>query len=558
MHRVNLASSPSNSSAHPLLGGKADFQETSMEFPKASPPSSREAPKRTRFQSSKGLRFLSFTLHSLLVVMHVALFAIWSRGIEHRVVFSLDRQKTVSFAITAITTGFGTIYLVMLVFLMQTFFTRWIIQTDQTLTAIHDSTAAWSGIGSAVFHLWHQTVSLPTWNSDWGDDHDVGGCAAGSLYSLPSIVEGDTSLGLYRGTLYDVLDINSGVSNADVGATGFNISCGYPANANISYEPYDGYYQLWVQDIPAFLYFQPALIFATDQTGDTFKLRKEVAGTSMQYTFSGIPAPDPLILLSTIPIIDASGHHLPMVNTSLNTITKHLPDQWQRNLPTFPVQILQCSQTLVSQRAVVDAQSREILSVEPDIRKTTSAWIPFDDYVNKTSGNGYIDGWAQCLTNPYARIGALDFTYLPNMTLHDLENALSILVASMFCTLGHVRPTTGYLDVSNTDPFSLIENPIFSPQLLRGIGRVTEISTLGRLDVVGGLAASVILGLLAVPSLFPVKGVRDKEIPIEGTGILHAIRLYRNNPGLDTLLPQVEHPTTHSLREAGMVRTKLI
>jgi hypothetical protein len=50
---------------------------------------------------------------------------------------------------------------------------------------------------------------------------------------------------------------------------------------------------------------------------------------------------------------------------------------------------------------------------------------------------------------------------------------------------------------------------------------------------------------------------REENI-IDGTGILHAIWLYRNAPELQALLRQVEHPTDRNLREAGMVKTRLV
>ena len=50
----------------------------------------------------------------------------------------------------------------------------------------------------------------------------------------------------------------------------------------------------------------------------------------------------------------------------------------------------------------------------------------------------------------------------------------------------------------------------------------------------------------------------DKDLPIDGTGILHTMWLYRNHPDLQELLEHVEHPTDENLRAAGMVRTRLI
>jgi hypothetical protein len=45
-----------------------------------------------------------------------------------------------------------------------------------------------------------------------------------SLYSLPSVANAKNP-GLHDGTLYDVLEMNEGVGNSTVSATGFNISC---------------------------------------------------------------------------------------------------------------------------------------------------------------------------------------------------------------------------------------------------------------------------------------------------------------------------------------------
>jgi hypothetical protein len=50
----------------------------------------------------------------------------------------------------------------------------------------------------------------------------------------------------------------------------------------------------------------------------------------------------------------------------------------------------------------------------------------------------------------------------------------------------------------------------------------------------------------------------EPDLPIDGTGLLHAIWLYRKHPELELLLEQVAHPTDNNLRLAGMVRTRLV
>ncbi|KAJ7772456.1 hypothetical protein B0H16DRAFT_169908 [Mycena metata] len=97
--------------------------------------------------------------------------------------------------------------------------------------------------------------------------------------------------------------------------------------------------------------------------------------------------------------------------------------------------------------------------------------------------------------------------------------------------------------------------------LLLGNGAVTEVGVVARLElsvlwVALGPAVSVILMALTLPTLL-LQG-NDDDPPIDGTGILHTIWLYRNHPELDTLLEQVEEPTTDNLRVAGMLRTRLV
>jgi hypothetical protein len=58
--------------------------------------------------------------------------------------------------------------------------------------------------------------------------------------------------------------------------------------------------------------------------------------------------------------------------------------------------------------------------------------------------------------------------------------------------------------------------------------------------------------------LFSQDEKTEQDLPIDGTGLLHAIWLYRNHTELEVLLEQVEHPTDDNLRNAGMVRTKLV
>ncbi|KAJ7133326.1 hypothetical protein C8R44DRAFT_849457 [Mycena epipterygia] len=577
----------------------------------------REAPKNSWYTASDTLRLSSLVLHSVLVVMHLALIGVWARRLEHRFTVVLENQNLMSFQITATMTAFATIYSALLVFVVQKLSMRRSLQMEEVLTATHDNAIAWSGIGAAISHLWrrrartthlsiigvlsaavylanilgiHITISslfslgsfnssrtfvagtygLPEYNSTPDQiplqSQNMATYAAGSLYFLPSIINSTTSLGLQEGTLYDVLQTTVPSGNATVNATGCNITCGYVPEA-------------------------PKLRFSEDDGWWGTKAPKP--GIISEATFSSAQS---VVLYSTIPIIDSAGKTGPWVklNPSMNTSVSS-------------IQVFQCSLSLVNQTAVVDAQSQQIHAVEPDFKKTVSTWRPYSGPLdsgdstanNTTTGNLFIDTWGTWYSSIPSSDFQLDYASGPgssglvyasvadlyliqklnlpaanhndtrNVTLHEVENALSILVASMFWTLGHIPPTHraiyGGIDFSTNNgtlgPDMSLDDVPNPPTLRPGNAAVTEIFVEARLElsiiaVSASLAISVVLMFM---SLWLQRGSEDdNSVSINGTGIFHAIWLYRNHPELETLLEQVEHPTDDNLRAAGMVRTRLV
>ncbi|KAJ7674473.1 hypothetical protein B0H14DRAFT_3178118 [Mycena olivaceomarginata] len=554
---------------------------------------SRKAPKLKRFDSSRTLHFLSLVLHSLLVGTHLVLLAIWARGLEHRITFSLDNQKIVNFLITAIANTFGTVYTAALVFVTQRLWTRRNLQADRTLTAMHDSAAAWTGIGSALSQLWSQRTTsgsvvgvVSVFSVNWTNPDNASDAmyllsqssyVTGSLYFLPSILGSDTSLGLKDGTLYDLVDGNSGVGNVTVDATGFNITCNYLRAVAIN-----GSTGVPIHGISA----------GSNSKGHTVKL-DGVPAYNLFPTQRGIicPLPDeqrvPSGILnfvdfySTIPIMD-SDNYLPEVtlNPPMNTFAD----------PLSSIQIFRCSQSLVNQKAVVDAQTGQILSVEPNIHKTTSTWSPHigQNSTNATD-NVFMQAWhwlynyaipeSNFAVDPAgSKSGALSVadlylnqkltlqqageTVQRTVKLHDLENTLSSIIASIYWTLGNVPPQAILVNADDgTIQIGTSDSDLDAPTLLRGNAEVTEVSTQGRLDPrdvqnfrpQGALRQSVALLLLSLRySLFSKSHKYQTDNPIDGTGILQAIWLYRNHPELKAQLDQVDNPTEANLREAGM------
>lgn len=71
------------------------------------------------------------------------------------------------------------------------------------------------------------------------------------------------------------------------------------------------------------------------------------------------------LFYSSAPIVDSSG------NVAFQVDLAAVPTGLR---PPVPVQLLLCSQSLVNQQAVVDAQSHQLIAVKPNITKTASAW----------------------------------------------------------------------------------------------------------------------------------------------------------------------------------------
>ncbi|KAJ7710706.1 hypothetical protein B0H17DRAFT_1173615 [Mycena rosella] len=602
---------------------------------------SRPVPKKPVLQSTGALRILSLLFHSALVALHLVRISIWAAALEHRVIFSLDNQKIASLLITGISTTFGTIYSAVLVFVTQTLATRRSLQMDQPLTATHDNAAAWAGIGSAILHLWHQktvpastigvlsaffylanilvlhittpalfslqtfdsylpvtvtTQGLPSLNSAYNLSESrfdslttvssafwwpMSDYSRGSLKFFPSVVGSTTNPGLYGSTLYDVpVNITEGAGNISVSGMGFNITCGYLSSGDMQFSVDDGG---WLGKLPGQKDFEFGI--ASTQPGIISRVTPLVNST-----MDGLGSMmDAMLLYSTIPIVDSNDSSsswfnlVPPMNTSVSAI-----------------QVFQCSLALLAQTATLDAQTQKILTVQPELQKTASAWGPYSGHSDNgsidgvTGGNPFIDLWAYWYnTMPPSEFELVwgSGTFLASVadvyliqqlnlpaanhsdtrivTLHDLENALSTIVASMFWTLGHLPPTHISIPAGMALPNGTVQSQGINdvpnpPELLQGNATVTQVLTKARLDlsiiaITAGLVASIALALLSLSySLFHGGIGDDSDLPIHGTGILHAIWLYRNHPELETILEQVEDPTDANLRQAGMIRTRLV
>ncbi|KAF8212755.1 hypothetical protein K438DRAFT_1805044 [Mycena galopus ATCC 62051] len=441
---------------------------------------------------------------------------------------------------------------------------------------------------SASHPLLVETAGLPSYNFTYEVEAIVDYLPSflhQPLSILPTVFSGFIpTLGLHNGTMYEVLSSSEGVGTATLNGTGFNITCGY----------------------------LPDIVLTPLENSTSWNVTGPAVGpgyVTIYPTQPGVIVPmnrtffNTVLFYSTIPILDSSGNSGPTYSL--------MPPLYN---VTTSIQVFGCSQTLVNQTVIVDSQTRTALNLEPEFEKTTSTWSvytgPADGLFGNTqspnlntTGNMCIDLWAywyklippsQFPLAPDAGfapddgspmlssadlqlnqvLNLVSYTDRPaNVTLHALENALSSIVASMFWTLGNIAPAEALLVLETDSEGHSIYTISYSPPptpagtdlsaffqrpfLISGHANITTLSIETRLDVIAGLVISIVLLLLSLPSsLF--RGRKSADLPIDGTGLLHAIWMFRNHHELETLLTQVAHPTHENLRSAGMVRTTLV
>ncbi|KAJ7512649.1 hypothetical protein B0H11DRAFT_2434 [Mycena galericulata] len=377
-------------------------------------------------------------------------------------------------------------------------------------------------------------------------------------------------LGLDGGSLYDVLPPNPGTGAVTVNATAFNITCGYIAPEDVNTRNSTGIYP-WEIDLQNGIRFalpstDPGLLIGISALN--FALTAESAESNdIDYS---VDMMDRILLYSTIPIYDSLGNKGAWTN-----LTSPMDSG------VAAIQLLQCSQSLLAHNVVVDSQSGAIIPGGPSVLKTSSIWFPSDgptSFIPDYTSNLLLQIWPLMFISTGATLAPLDtINSAPishatglfmggdefldselnllganppaSLALHEVDNALASLMASIFWILGHISG-------GDNRPTALTGN--IRPFLQQGSAVITQILTEIRLDlniisILAGLAVSMILTMLSIPLSMWCAGTHRRNPPLDGTGFLHAIWLYRNDPELATILNQVQIPTDENLRNAGMV-----
>ncbi|KAJ7229942.1 hypothetical protein GGX14DRAFT_581646 [Mycena pura] len=541
---------------------------------------------------------LCILMHVLLVMTHIIALVFAVQRKEHSIIFSLDKQQSVSLICKIATTAFGTIFYAVLIYLTQRLATTIAIRKYSLLTAIHDKSLAWTGIGSAFSTLCEkinspacleiliiclylatisglhvttsalvsvelfnlsvstkvQTQSIPEW-SDTVDNSTLN-YIAGNSPILPWIngLDDSKKLGLSNGSLYDVLEqAYPGSGLTEVSALGFNITCGYIPDIAV---------QVLVGDLATKIY-----VVDVSSLTERFNLNQFIVPgskhSSVGYAVQTIHIPAGPNSLLIAPITSVLLGALPTDSILLGTESLVYDSNDELGSPvTLPhanvtLQFLECSNTPVRQMGRVNASTRLLdpSSLHPTIHKHTSAWRAYH------SNAGVLDQTSLLGGNFYSRrflmqqlgLNALDESATAQVIyLHDIENALSNLVASIFWAGANVNASL--LDTSSL----AIQGQIGSvslPNVSAGNATVQQVVSAARLNmslpaVSIGLAGSILLLVLIG---WISTGTNSSNPPLAHLGLLQIIWIFEHHPELHKIVEQVDDPTDDNLRSAGLV-----
>ncbi|KAJ7875789.1 hypothetical protein B0H13DRAFT_1893953 [Mycena leptocephala] len=351
-------------------------------------------------------------------------------------------------------------------------------------------------------------------------------------------------LGLYNSSLDEVLKTTTAKKGqAQVSALGFNISCGY-VTANIQLvelvpvNPVSGFsgsgFDLTVYGVPAFIFsHSPSLIPNTLSIFSEFAYDPTVP----------INLNDSIYISTTTPVVDSQGHRgSPLIfNHQTHPILKNLTTF---NLNSSQIQFFQCSKSLVAQTVGINSQSNTIISgsLYPNIYKNHSTWVP--------AGN--LDFTPQNSTLLGDNLSSSQQVQV--LELHDIENALSSLLAMVFWTGTHIEFNPGYIH----------RNPLF------GDPGIIPILTSGNTTILQQEASHVQLNKQIYGDsgygwscgfnhpTFSLCGTfllnsRGLELSVDGAGLLDSIWVWRQHQLSSNSLNNVQQPTEINLRTKGLI-----
>ncbi|KAG2127701.1 hypothetical protein DEU56DRAFT_915676 [Suillus clintonianus] len=560
-----------------------------------------------------------YMLHGMLVIVHIILVIFYVHHWEHRVIISITSTNNDFWPVllSASLQAFYTIYTAVLLFLTQRLGVSRTLVRRLKLTAIHDISGAWAGLGSALSSVWRQTdipaslwttagvtaylasmsvlhvtsstllqfqlfnasmaTSVPTrlgWLYDlsFSSDANWGSITA----SLPVInqLSGMVTPGLSNTTVYDTLKTSSVTGNAAVNATTITSHCGllpnvtYSSNNSFASAPFsmDGAnYSL--------------IMGASPPWSDQIQV--------LQWTgydgFSGRPLPDGiniwpsvLLMVSTLLEIEPSVQETVAVNMTWEYRNiSYTNNNNNTNIDIIPYDIqvyfMQCSLLANTTEGVVDMQTNILLTPVP-IWQPSTQWEMYQ-WTNVSS-------WAAEIGNALSTPVSSGYSF-QDAHLHNTEPSIAdefimslvglnlIAEKSQFGANAPpiptfvLRPDILELAIAKTTAQLIWTAARFSPsnggfQPGNGMANVDEEYIALRLNInllplCFASSASVIMLGLALHMTRAFDASHNCQAVIPNIGPLQLMWLGHRSASINEALEDVERPTEANLRRAGMI-----
>ncbi|KAG2344185.1 hypothetical protein BDR05DRAFT_999340 [Suillus weaverae] len=547
-------------------------------------------------------------------MIHIVLVIFYVRHWEHHVTFSFTPTNNdfwpvvLSASLQAFYTDLIQIYTAVLLFLTQRLAISRTLVRRLKLTAIHDISGAWGGLGSALSSVWQQTdipaswwttsavaaylagitvlhvtsstlLQFQTFNTSmttsvpttlgWLDDSSYSSSTNLGLItpSLPIVnqLTGLVSAGLSNTTLYDTLKTNTIAGNATVNATTVTSTCGlipnvtYSANTSTAIVPFgsNAFNVLNASNIwPDQIHVVPWMEYE-----DPYSKVRELNGV--------------YLMVSTLLDIEPSVQDQVAINMTWPYAYYQIGDPTPTIINyTIYVYFIQCSLLANTTDGVVDMQTNSLLS-PTSISQPSTQWEIDQFGWSNTSWQAQIGG---ALATPDSSSGFI-FDGLPTQIIEPSaadEYIMSLVGLNLtdeytqFLYEG-ARPISNFTLRPDELEFAVAKaaaqliwiagqmgTPNGGIQPGNGTAYVNEQFIALRLNInllplAFAASASVIMLGLALHMTRSFDASHDSQAAIPDIGVLQLLWLGHRSVSINEVLEDVQHPTETNLRRAGMI-----
>ncbi|KAL1739601.1 hypothetical protein HDZ31DRAFT_49109, partial [Schizophyllum fasciatum] len=462
----------------------------------------------------------------------------------------------------------------LLVYVTQRLAMRHSMTARESLTAIHDEHASWSGAGSAIMCLWNQfsrRSALKCVLSQVSMDKQAILGAASSFLPYLALQSPESTIGLVNATIYDRLPPNNGALTTTVNATTFDVTCGALESLKILSNSTDSHSGEVTSYDVSHVYRngteQKGIELAYLVQNNTMVFTQHDFSPSRRYNAENRS----FYIYGTFDIQDSKGMRLPHL---------WLPQRFNQSRT---VSMIGCNLYAQNHTVEVNAITRMPLPGRvPTLRNTSSwySWVPQpiassrtldirdlwttafrDQYTTSLSLSGtaassmksgpylgFMESFAMAILNlkesdSEGTIGSVPrIRSRARVQLHDVENALGRLAAAYFWSLSQIDAHNQY-GIERTATVT-IAVPEIVPQL-----------QLNRTPIFIGLIVYVVLAVTSVQLVLPRSGeAGNGKIPTSlAPGLLQFLWLAHKYMGesLDRIVREKD-PSEDNLRRKGL------